>query len=405
MTAASLLPPNATPFMRAMEGAPAFGSTFAAIETMVGAKFDPPDSWLPYLLYEYGLGELLPYLDDPRRAIREGVLWQRARGTPAALKTAFGWRGFGSATIEESAPGRRFYEFQVDPGKIAIGGENADLVGLAALSAPVRSRLVRLYHGLDRREFRLSESRLSHGDLLSGWSGVWDSALQVWLSYGERRGGSIDHDGVAVAASARIGASVTVHSPALGFRLSASSLSGPAHFWPATTGGAVDVKAGTPPAGIDFAGGQAGARLRPRSHVGLSCTRFGEIHHRFGGYATENHPFRLSESGLSRSRSAIIRHPIMAVSATRDGGAATLTAPPRASAGGRLGLAATTPRGGSYPRLSHPVPPGAAAAALATVTLPGSVAAYADAMWSDAPWSDDPWPVNPVTIGTSTWLS
>ncbi len=150
LSTATLLPPNAGPWMRVMEGAPAVGAAFAAVETMVGAKFDPPDGWIPFLIWEYGLGELLPYIADPRRAINDGVLWQRARGTPAALKTAFGWRGFGGAKIEETGPGRRFYWFQVDPGKIALGYESADLVGLAALSAPARSRLIRLHHGLDR---------------------------------------------------------------------------------------------------------------------------------------------------------------------------------------------------------------------------------------------------------------
>lgn len=404
MTHPSLLPPNATPFMRAMEAAPAFAPTFAPIETMVGAKFDPPDSWLPCLLYEYGLGELLPYLDDPRRAIREGVLWQRARGTAAALKTAFGWRGFG-AQIEEAGPGPRYYWFQVDPGKIALGAESADLAGLAGLSAPARARLIRLYHGLDRRSFRLSKSALSGLDLLSGWSGVWDPTLQVWLSYGMRAAAAAEHDGAEAAASFKAGVSVAVHAPARGFRLSQSALSGYRHFWPAEAGGAMAVTLGNLPTGIDFAGGQVGLRSRPRSHVGLSCTRFGEIHHRFGGYTVESSPFRLSQFGLSRARSAIIRHPIRSVATVNAVADAKMTADPLPLTGGRLTAVAATPLArGRFPRLSHFPPVAASAGAIAGVRPVAAAATYTDALWSDALWSDLPWPINPVTVGTA-WLS
>lgn len=406
MTApSSLLPPNATPLMRAIEDAPAFAATFAPVELMIGAKFAAPDGWLPWLIWEYGIGELLPYLDDPRRAIHEGVLWQRTRGTPAALATSFGWRGFSGAKIEETGPGRRYYWFQVDPGKIALGGESADLVGLSALSAPARARLIRLYHGLDRREFRLSKSALSGPDLLSGWSGVWDPTLQVWLSYGQRLAAAADHDGATATATALVGLSVTVAAPALGFRLSGSRLSGYAHFWPAQSGGAVAATLTTPPAGVDFAGRQVGMRRQPKSHVGLSCTRFGTLDHRFGVYAVESHPFRLSESGLSRSKSAVIRHPINAVSASSATTEAAAGVEPLPASGGRLiASAATPPVAGRFPRLSHFPPLAASAAAMASVAATAAAAAYADALWSDAPWPDLPWPINPVTVGTA-WLS
>ena len=78
-----------------------------------GKRVDIQDDVIPWLILEYGLGELLPYIPDQREAVREGVKWQRVRGTPAAVRTALGWIGF-DALIEESDAGSfRWAEFQL----------------------------------------------------------------------------------------------------------------------------------------------------------------------------------------------------------------------------------------------------------------------------------------------------
>ena len=103
-------------------------------------KSDPSDPLLPWLIWEYGLGELLPYLPEPRRAIAEGILWQRLRGTPAALATALSWIGM-SASVEQEPPGVHFAEFQLDPGQVLDSDTAiAHLIAIARLSAPARSR-------------------------------------------------------------------------------------------------------------------------------------------------------------------------------------------------------------------------------------------------------------------------
>ena len=66
----SLLPPNITPEERAIVEAIKYPIDPSL---MRGFKFEPPDPFLSYLIWEYGLGELLRWLPDPRRAIREGV--------------------------------------------------------------------------------------------------------------------------------------------------------------------------------------------------------------------------------------------------------------------------------------------------------------------------------------------
>ncbi|MCG5240096.1 phage tail protein [Azospirillum doebereinerae] len=167
---ATLLPSSASPFERAAEASIAMDERVPSA-MMRGAKLDAASPLLPWLIWEYGLGELLPYLPDPRQAIRDGVLWQRVRGTPAGLRIAFGWRGMAGVTVEEHGPGVHFADFMVDPGAVPDASAVLDLIALARLASPVRARLARIVHGYDVRKFRLDGSRLGNG-LLSDYSGV-----------------------------------------------------------------------------------------------------------------------------------------------------------------------------------------------------------------------------------------
>ena len=184
MTADHLLPANATPLEQALSLATDPLTRLALpADAIRQFKTDPSDPLLPWLIWEYGLGELLPYLPQPRQAIAEGILWQRLRGTPAALTTALAWIG-ASATIEQEPPGVHFAEFQLDPGQVQ-GSDTAiaNLIAIARLSAPARSRLSRIYHGHDLRRVVLDESRLGEA-LLSDHSGVFWRDGQTKLSFG-----------------------------------------------------------------------------------------------------------------------------------------------------------------------------------------------------------------------------
>ncbi len=50
---------------------------------------------------------------DPRRAIQDGVRFQRIRGTPDSLRMALKWVNVEDVQIEEEPPGKHFAEFQV----------------------------------------------------------------------------------------------------------------------------------------------------------------------------------------------------------------------------------------------------------------------------------------------------
>lgn len=187
MTPDDLLPPNATALERALSVSTDLLTRLGGeTEPLKGFKTDSSDSLLPWLIWEYGLGELLPYLPDPRRAIVEGIRWQRLRGTPAALTTALSWIG-ATATVEQETPGIHFAEFQFDPGQVLDDDALiANLIAIARLSAPARSRLSRIYHGWDLRSLVLDESRLGEA-LLSDHSGVFWTDGQTKLSFGRVR--------------------------------------------------------------------------------------------------------------------------------------------------------------------------------------------------------------------------
>ena len=114
----TLLPPNSTELERAMERAmrpsPDVLDGVALVRT---AKDVLPDGWPIFLVWEYGLEELLPYLPDQRVILTTGLQWQRIKGTPASVLMALEWLAM-QATVEEETPtSRHWYEFQVDPGR------------------------------------------------------------------------------------------------------------------------------------------------------------------------------------------------------------------------------------------------------------------------------------------------
>jgi len=177
MSGSDLLPSSSTQLerdlslsadlLRRLEGGPP--------KIRTGKRLDIQDDVIPWLILEYGLGELLPYIPDQRQAVREGVKWQRVRGTPAAVRTALGWIGF-DALIEESEAGSiRWADFQLGLDQAPNGLQfTENVVQVSRLSSPVRSRLFRIYGGwFDFRRFKLDDHGLSTGSWLCDHTGVY----------------------------------------------------------------------------------------------------------------------------------------------------------------------------------------------------------------------------------------
>lgn len=193
--AASLLPANATELERdlstsmdSLERLPSVGQLIRSSK-----RQNIPESVVPWLIYEYGLGELLPFLTDPRTAIADGVLWQRLRGTPESFRIALGWIG-NTGTIEESEAGTiRWSQFQLGLAQAPADLSQTDsVVELARLSSPVRSSLFRIYGGYDHRRFWLDDTLLSSGSWLADHTGVYLRDDWPQLSFGREYDISLD---------------------------------------------------------------------------------------------------------------------------------------------------------------------------------------------------------------------
>ncbi|MBA8769799.1 phage tail protein [Wolbachia pipientis] len=148
-----------------------------------GFKFSPGEKVLPWIVEEYGLEEILRWAKEKRRAIKEGVEFQRLRGTPASLKIALKWASIDDITIIEEPPGKHFFELQIGIKDVPNDFFVDAVVELAKLSLPARSRLVRLFNDhYNIGRFILDESFF--GSLLSDYSGTKIEKDGPVLSFG-----------------------------------------------------------------------------------------------------------------------------------------------------------------------------------------------------------------------------
>lgn len=187
MTAADLLPSNASQLERDLSRTgdvlPKLGPGTERVRT--AKRADIPDDVVPWLIYEYGLGEITPYVPDLRQALAEGIQWQRVRGTRRAVDIGLGWIGF-DATVEESEAGTlRWADFQLGLDQAPNGLEfTNNVIQISRLSAPIRSRLFRIHGGYDYRRFRLDDHQLSGGSWLCDDTGVYLRPDWPQLSFG-----------------------------------------------------------------------------------------------------------------------------------------------------------------------------------------------------------------------------
>ncbi|MBX8799228.1 phage tail protein [Ochrobactrum sp. MR28] len=151
MTNANLLPINSELWERCIADAISLPVQLQdAVTASHTVKWkSPPPSFLPFLVYELGLGELTPYVPNLYNLLDEGVNWQRVRGTPAAISMGLSWIGY-SATLEEAPVSRRWWNsFQLRFSALPAA-DNPDLEqieGITTLSVPKRSQLRRgVYH-------------------------------------------------------------------------------------------------------------------------------------------------------------------------------------------------------------------------------------------------------------------
>lgn len=122
-----------------------------AIKTINFDKSAPPSGFLPFMVWEYGLGKLTPYVPNLYSLLSDGIVWQRVRGTPDAVAHALSWLNT-SASIEQAWHGRTWWNsFQL---RFDTLPENDDpllerIEAVTALSVSKRSQLRRGVHHYD----------------------------------------------------------------------------------------------------------------------------------------------------------------------------------------------------------------------------------------------------------------
>ena len=169
-----LLPSNATPLERAISlAADPYDRIDEGVTASRGIKLvDVPATILPYLVHEFGLGAITPYLPDYASVVERGLRWQRLLGTPAAITEAFSWLEYAYQLEEMPTRRTRWHLFQAKLDRFPDDEDDLDpLETLAHLSEPARSEFWRGFHGYDVRELEWSYSTWA-GGMWSDCSGV-----------------------------------------------------------------------------------------------------------------------------------------------------------------------------------------------------------------------------------------
>ncbi|WP_455475336.1 phage tail protein [Bartonella sp. B17] len=125
-----------------------------------------PASILPYLIDEYGLSELIPYLPNIYQLIEDGIKWQKQRGSLAALIQALSWLDL-EATFQAALPTRQWWNsFELNFTNFPKDDANlTSLTALIALSSCLRSDFRRGICGYDAPAFIADHSVLDNAML------------------------------------------------------------------------------------------------------------------------------------------------------------------------------------------------------------------------------------------------
>lgn len=170
----TLLPSNSTPIEvaldRAGDQAPKIDP---ALNYISGWKHivQPPDL-RPYLVQEFGMGVLQPFVETYAAILALRRPWCEVRGTHEAVNRGLAIVGY-SGTLKDP-PARRtaWAEFQIDLDRVRDDREDLfKIAGIVDLSIPERSTFRRGVHGHDVSAAEGCRTRLS-GSILSNDSGV-----------------------------------------------------------------------------------------------------------------------------------------------------------------------------------------------------------------------------------------
>ncbi|MEI2386032.1 phage tail protein [Breoghania sp. JC706] len=197
----SVLPVNSTPLEVALDeaGDARFETLYPGADAIAGWRWTcPRASLFPWLIWEYGLGAMSPYLPTLSCAVYYGVAWERLRGTHAAVARGLEFIDYDGTIIDPPARRTAWADFQIALGRVRDA--EADLpriAGVIDLSRPARSRLRRGYAAYDVPAAELSWTRLGRS-IIGDDSGVRPDAAGPKWSFGR------DHEAEATLTEAEL---------------------------------------------------------------------------------------------------------------------------------------------------------------------------------------------------------
>ncbi|WP_375618779.1 MULTISPECIES: phage tail protein [unclassified Bartonella] len=181
----SLLPSHATEFEKRLADACNFHQDVdGAVLGISRAKLiTRPPRFLPWLIEEYGLGELTPYVPNLYDLIDQGLAWQRIRGSVMAIEMGLRWLEI-TARFIPAWSGRAWWNsFQLYFDSLPKQSSLEAIEAITDLSKSLRSDFRRGVAGYDVQALEANMSRLDHS-MLDFESGVRLTAGDTLFSFG-----------------------------------------------------------------------------------------------------------------------------------------------------------------------------------------------------------------------------
>ncbi|WP_455481293.1 phage tail protein [Bartonella sp. B12(2025)] len=180
-----LLPTNATEFEKSLADACDFHKDVDDIISGISRSklLIRPPSFLPWLIEEYGLGELTPYVPNLYDLLDTGSKWQQVRGSLAAIDMGLEWLKL-SAHFTAAWVGRVWWNsFQLDFDRLPEQSSLEAIVAITNLSKSLRSDFRRATYGYSAGIVEGNMSSLDNA-LLERESGVRMTASKTLFSFG-----------------------------------------------------------------------------------------------------------------------------------------------------------------------------------------------------------------------------
>ncbi|WP_246744148.1 phage tail protein, partial [Bartonella raoultii] len=181
----TLLPTNATEFEKRLADVCDFhqdvdGSVLGISRSKLITR---PPRFLPWLIEEYGLGELTPYVPNLYDLLDQGIEWQRIRGSVAAIDRGLEWLGLSAQFTPAWSERAWWNSFQLEFDRLPEQNSLEAIEAIVDLSKSLRSDFRRGVTGYDVGAIQANMSKLDDS-MLDFESGIRVTARDTLFSFG-----------------------------------------------------------------------------------------------------------------------------------------------------------------------------------------------------------------------------